>query len=63
MRIVIVQKIACSFSVWNVDHLNTDRYYYKKPKSTDAIFAKIFFIIKILVYAELLQIFKAGKLQ
>ena len=29
--------------MWNVDVLHTDPYYYKKPKFTDALFAKIIF--------------------
>ena len=47
-----LQKIACSFHVGNLDDLHTDEYYYKKPKSTDALFAKIVFIIKIWTYGE-----------
>ena len=47
-----LQKIACSFHVGNVDDLHTDRHYYKKPKSTYALFAKIVFIIKIWIYVE-----------
>ena len=43
---LLLQKIACSLPVWNVDDLNTDRYYYKNPKFTDAIFAKIVFYLQ-----------------
>ena len=38
MRVVITEN--CMFIV---DDLHTDRYYYKNPKSTDALFAKIVF--------------------
>ena len=30
--------MAGSFHVENIDDLHTDRYNYKKPKSTDAVF-------------------------
>ena len=40
---LLLQKIACSFPVGNVDDLHTDQYNYKKPKSTDSLFAKIVF--------------------
>ena len=40
-RVWWLQKIACLFPVWNIDDLHTDQYCYKKPKSTDAVFAKI----------------------
>ena len=35
--------IAGAFPVRNVDDLHTDRYKYKKPKSTDAVFVKLIF--------------------
>ena len=40
MRVVITEN--CMFIV-DVDDFHTDRYYYKNPKSTDALFAKIVF--------------------
>ena len=44
MRVVITEN-CIFFPRRNVDDLNTDRYYFKKPKSTDAFFvcAKIVF--------------------
>ena len=41
----LLQKIAGSFPVWNEDDLHTDRFRYKKLKSTDAVFAKIKFLL------------------
>ena len=39
-----MQKIAGLFHVENVDDLHMDQYSYKKPKSTDAYFAKNCFL-------------------
>ena len=36
-----MQKIAVLFPVCNVDDFDKDWYYYKKPKSSDAVSAKI----------------------
>ena len=53
---------ACSFHVGNVNDLQTDRYYYKKPKSTESMhfLQKSFFMIKIWIYGELLWIIIYG---
>ena len=40
---MVIAENAGSLHVWNVDNLQIDRYNYKKPKSTDAFFAKSVF--------------------
>ena len=56
MHIVITEN--CMFiPCRKVDDLHTDRYYYKKPKTTIALFCKNrFLIVKIWIYGE--NIFK-----
>ena len=46
------RKIAGLFHVGNVDELYIDQYDNKKPKSTDAVFPKIVFMIKFAICIE-----------
>ena len=49
---MVIAEIAGLFPVENADDLYTDRYNYKKRKSTDAIFAKIVVCHQYLQFVE-----------